>query len=60
MTDVVRLGNWYSEALFVTDSVPVFILGVERHERWLGQVGQKRQLRTLLSGIFHPDSSTQC
>lgn len=59
MTDVVYLDNVYSGALFVTDLVPVFILGVGIDKRWLGRVGKKRQLRGLRR-VLHSDSSTQC
>lgn len=47
MTDMVCLDNLYSDALFVTGLVPVFILGVGIDKRWLGRVGKKRQLRGL-------------
>lgn len=47
MTGMVCLDNLYSDALFETGVVPVFILGVGIDKGWLGQVGKKRQLRGL-------------
>lgn len=59
VTDMLCLDNLYSDALFVTDLAPVFILGMRIDKSWLGRVGKKRQLRGLC-WVFHPDSSTQC
>lgn len=47
VTDMLCLDNLYSDALFVTDLAPVFILGMRIDKSWLGRVGKKRQLRGL-------------